>query len=167
MLIWIITARKYYPNLIPHPDPRGHIFLRHLLVKMWNIWDATREHVLWHVRPRKTQISLCVRSVWSESSILFILGYPKCAHAQTDPNLRWAHVSDGTFSDVAVHLVKQRPLWINNHGPLVQSIVSLTSSLVVKTLTILVSTTSNLQVFYWKNMSNLCKMLLTFFQQKY
>ena len=35
----------------------------------------------------------------------------------------------------------------NNQGPVVQSIVSLTSLLVVKMLTVLVSTVSNLQVF--------------------
>ena len=154
MLIWIITARIYYPNLIPHPNPWGHIFLRHGLSRLIGknveyLRRNARERTFWHVRPRKTQISLCFRSVWPESSIPFILGYPKCAHAQTDPNLRWMHVSDGTFSDVAVHLVKQRLLWINNHGPVVQSTVSLTSSLVVKTLTIPVST-SNLLVFLLK-----------------
>ena len=35
-------------------------------------------------------------------------------------------------------------------GPVVQSVVSLTSSLVVKMLTVLVSTISNLQVFLLK-----------------
>ena len=42
-----------------------------------------------------------------------ILDYPKCAqrrfrsdcaNAQSDLNLRWEHMSDGTFLDVAVHL---------------------------------------------------------------
>ena len=37
-----------------------------------------------------------------------------------------------------------------NQGPVVQSIVSLTSSLVVKMLTVLVSTISNSQVFLLK-----------------
>ena len=45
---------------------------------------------------------------------LCILGYPKsaqrrfrsdCANAQSDLNLRWAHVSEGTFSDVTDHIV--------------------------------------------------------------
>ena len=36
----------------------------------------------------------------------------------------------------------------NNQGPVVQSIVSLTSTLVVKILTVLVSTLSNSQVFF-------------------
>ena len=35
----------------------------------------------------------------------------------------------------------------HNQGPVVQSIVSLTNSLVVKMLTVLVNTISNLQVF--------------------
>ena len=62
--------------------------------------------------------------------------------------------------------------WLNKKvrfgamGPLVQSIVSLTSSLVlvVKMLTVLVRTISHSQVFLLKKM---CVELLTFFQQKY
>ena len=65
--------------------------------------------------PTRTQISLRIRAVWSESSLsvwtswkLCILGYPKCgwwrfwldrANAQANLNLRWVHMS-GTFSDV-------------------------------------------------------------------
>ena len=41
--------------------------------------------------------------------------------------------------------------------PVVQSIFSLTSSLVVKMLTVLVSTMSNSQVFLLKNVSSFCK----------
>ena len=48
-------------------------------------------------------------------------------------------------------------------GPVVQSAVSLTSWLVVKMLTVLVSTISNSQVFLLKK----CEKLLTFLQQKY
>ena len=51
--------------------------------------------------------------------------------------------------------VKSFPL---DQGPVVQSIVSLTSSLVVKMLTVLVSTMSNSQVFLLKkNVSSFCK----------
>ena len=50
-----------------------------------------------------------------------------------------------------------------NQGPVVQSIISLTSSLVVKMLTVLVSTISNSQVFLLKMWGK----LLTSFQQKY
>ena len=46
-----------------------------------------------------------------------------------------------------------------NQGPVVQSIVSLTSSLVVKLLTVLVSTISNSQVFLMKK----CKSYSHFF----
>ena len=54
-------------------------------------------------------------------------------------------------------------------GPVVQSIVSLKTSLVVKLLTVLVSTIFNLQVFMLKKCEKLLQMqkLLTFFQQKY
>ena len=51
-----------------------------------------------------------------------------------------------------------------SQGPDVQSIVSLTSSLVVKMLTVLVSTISNSQVFLLKMQM---QKLLIFFQQKY
>ena len=54
-------------------------------------------------------------------------------------------------------------------GPVVQSIISLTSSLVVKILTDLVSTISNSQVFLLKNVSIFCKekSYSHFFQQKF
>ena len=42
-------------------------------------------------------------------------------------------------------------------GPVVQSVVSFTSSLVVKMLNVLVSRISNSQVFLLKNMSSFCK----------
>ena len=52
-------------------------------------------------------------------------------------------------------------------GPLVQSIVSLTSLLVVKMLTVLVSTISNSQVFLLKNCEKLlqCKSYAHFFSK--
>ena len=43
-----------------------------------------------------------------------------------------------------------------NQGPVVQSIVSLTSSLVVKMLTVLVRKISNSQLFLLKNVSSFC-----------
>ena len=55
-------------------------------------------------------------------------------------------------------------------GPVVQSIVSLTSLLVFKMLTVLESTISNSQVFLLKkNVSSFCKCksYSHFFQQKY
>ena len=51
-------------------------------------------------------------AVWSEYSLSalrnYILSYPKCAQwrfSQSDVNLRWAHMSDGTFSYVTVHML--------------------------------------------------------------
>ena len=49
-------------------------------------------------------------------------------------------MSEGTFSDVTAH--------VNLLGSVVQSVVSLMSSLVVKILTVLVSTRSNSQVCF-------------------
>ena len=45
----------------------------------------------------------------------------------------------------------------NTQGPVFQSIVSLTSSLVVKMLTVLVSTITNSQAFLLTNVSSFCK----------
>ena len=65
----------------------------------------------------KTQISLHIRAAWSvfivRINYLCIFGYQKCAqcrfwsdfmNAQVDLNLQLAHMSEGTFSDVAAHL---------------------------------------------------------------
>ena len=51
------------------------------------------------------------------------------------------------------------------HGPVIQSVVSLTSSLVVKMLTVLVSTISDSQVFFAEKKMQMQK-LLTFFCSK-
>ena len=50
---------------------------------------------------------------------------------------------------------------INTLGPVVQSLVSLTSLLVVKSLTVLVSKISNSQVFCCKNVSSFCNAKAT------
>ena len=65
---------------------------------------------------KKTQVNLNIRAVWSVFFVhmkkLCILGYRKCArwrfwsdcaNAQSDQNLQWAHMSEGTFSDVGAH----------------------------------------------------------------
>ena len=72
---------------------------------------------LWHVRSMKTQISLRIRAVWSVFVVHMkkhsILGYPKCAegrfrsdcaNAQADLNLRWEHMSEGTFTDIVAQI---------------------------------------------------------------
>ena len=55
----------------------------------------------------------------------------------------------------------------NDLDPVVQSIFSLTSSLVVKMLTVLVSSISNSQVFLLKKKNVSSKSSHFFFQQKY
>ena len=64
---------------------------------------------------------------------------------QSDLNLCKARISGGMFSDTAAQ------------DSVVQSIISLTSSLVVKMLTALVSTVSNSVIFAKKNVSSFCK----------
>ena len=56
--------------------------------------------------------------------------------------------------------------WTLYLGPVVQSIVSLTSLLVVKMLTVLVNTISNSQVFLLKNVSSFCKCKVAFANAK-
>ena len=55
---------------------------------------------------------------------------------------------------------------IKEQGPDVQSVVSLTSSLMVKMLAVLVSTLSNSQLFLLKNVSRFCKTTRIFFSAK-
>ena len=70
-----------------------------------------------HVRPAKIQIRLRIRAVWSESSLgalwidkgaTFLQAgnghWSDYADAQADLSLCWAHMSEGTVSDVAVHM---------------------------------------------------------------
>ena len=73
----------------------------------------------WHVRPAKTQISLGIRPVWSESSLCTqwvpkdpSLGLSSCgqrrlwsdwAAAQADLSLRWAHKPFYWFCHEAAH----------------------------------------------------------------
>ena len=74
-------------------------------------------YTFWHTRTTKTQISMRICAVWSVFVVriqkLCILGYPKCAqwrfwsdcaNAQADLNLRWAHMSEGTFAYVAANM---------------------------------------------------------------
>ena len=46
---------------------------------------------MWPVRPAKTQISLGIRPVWSESSLCdqLVAKDPSFLHAQADLSLRW------------------------------------------------------------------------------
>ena len=64
------------------------------------------------------------RAVWSVLVVhmkkLCICGHPKCAqwrfwsdcaNAQADLNLRWAHTSEGTLSEVATHIMISAAIW--------------------------------------------------------
>ena len=58
--------------------------------------------------------------------------------------------SEGTSKYLGQGPVVQSIVSLTSQGPVVQSIISLTSSLVIKMLTVLVSTVSNSQVFLLK-----------------
>ena len=72
----------------------------------------------------------------------------KATHRSPRPACNWKKIS--TFTD---------------QGPVVQSIVSLMSLLVIKMLTVLVSTISNLQVFCWKMWVAFAKATHIFFSK--
>ena len=88
----------------------------------------------WHVHPAKTQISLGVRPVWSESSLCaqWVAKGPSFLHAesedwsdwadaQADLSLRWAHMPFCWFCHVAaqikgknIHVCCRSSYWIPN-----------------------------------------------------
>ena len=80
----------------------------------------TRESVR-HARPAKTQTSLRIRAVWLKSllhtrgnfTFLAIQKEPSAdSECAGDLNLRWAHMSEGMFSDVAALIGIYRSYWI-------------------------------------------------------
>ena len=71
----------------------------------------------------------------------------------------------GTSNEYPQYVLQEK--YKKYQGQVVQNIVSLTSSLVVKMLTALVSTISNSQVFLLKKCELLLQMQLKFFQQNY
>ena len=90
---------------------------------------------------------------------------------QAELGLRCLQCLKDTFLLGAFHIV-YLPFLIYAHtvqGPVVQRVISLTSLLVVKMLTVLVNTIFNSLVFLLKKCEKLLQMqkLLTFFQQKY
>ena len=99
----------YAVDVIFFPDGTAHMLI--------DMSVNVRKRTFWYVRPTKTEISLRIRAVWSQSSLsawknfasLTIQTTPsedsdQTANAQADQNLRWAHMSEGTFSDVVAHL---------------------------------------------------------------
>ena len=74
----------------------SHIFSRPGSNKLIN--RSTTKQTKWHVCPAKTQLSLCIHLVWSESSLCaqWVAKDTVLIHvadAQADPSLRWAHRS--------------------------------------------------------------------------
>ena len=147
------------------------------------------------MRPAKIQISLRIRAVSSESSLGVFLYSSKvsscrqrrlwsdCADARADLSLRWAHMSEGTFPDVAAQFTMSHvfyflpsTIWYisssfvatKDLGPVVQSVVSLTSLLRVISLTVLVDSIYNILIFFAEKMwvAFALQKLLTFFQLK-
>ena len=74
--------------------------------------------------------------------------------------------NDQRFNDTLTNDIVSFEQQYKNQGPVVQSIVSLTNSLVVKLLIVLASKMSKSQVFLLKHMSK-CKSFSHFLQQKY
>ena len=106
----------------------------------------------WGVRPAKTQISLGIRPVWSESSLCALWeakdpsffhadseDWSDSADAQAGLSLRWTH----GFCHALAHMFL---------GPVVQSVVSLTSSLRVISLTVLADSIHNILIFFAEKM---------------
>ena len=64
-----------------------------------------RKHTFSYVRPTKIQINLRIRTVWSESSLLAWRNLAslaiKNAPVKSQIRLRWAHMFEGKFSDIA------------------------------------------------------------------
>ena len=82
----------------------------------------------WHMRPAKTQISLDIRPVWSESSLsawrkLVSLAtnwahnedWSDWADAQADLSLRWAHSHFCWFCHKAAHLITVLSCWFPHY----------------------------------------------------
>ena len=74
------------------------------VVSIWKLSHSMTKPTKWSVRPAKTQISLGIRPVWSESDLKqnWVLSYPLStqrrlwsdwADAQADLSLRWAQKS--------------------------------------------------------------------------
>ena len=103
-----------------------------LLLIQIQINRNVRKRTLRHVNPTKAQISRYIRVFVVRMKKLCILGYPKCAqrrfwsdcaNAQTDLNLRWAHMSEGTFPDVAAQILMHHKSIHSNVGTLMYYII--------------------------------------------
>ena len=78
----------------------------------------------WPVRPAKTQISLGIRPVWSESSLCarWVANsrgqrrlWSDWAEAQADLSLSWAHRSFFCFCHTAAHIYDEKTIYKKQH----------------------------------------------------
>ena len=85
--------------------------------------QSAGSHIFGNVRPMKTQISLCILAVWSESSLSAGRNFASLAfidissedsdqtvNAQADWNLCWALMFKGTFSDFCRYNINVLPV---------------------------------------------------------
>ena len=88
--------------------------VRTLLVESENLIEMIRrmtKPAKWYVRPAKSQISLGIRPVWSESSLsAWVFSYPLNAQRRlrSDWTDRWAH---SHFVGFIMHRLKSLLLW--------------------------------------------------------
>ena len=82
---------------------------------IYSVWAAKRENVLSDMCAQRRLLSACASVQANQRLVvrrkkLFILGYPKCtqwrfwsdcANSQADRIFPWAHICEGTFSEVA------------------------------------------------------------------
>ena len=111
-------------------------------------------------------------SVAADNSLILSEHHEKCLYNADPLKPHFYKVKLGFTGVYIIFLISAqkhrliRKLILRNLGPVVQSIVSLTSSLVVKMLTVLVSIISNSQIFLVKKCEYLLQITF-FFHQKY
>ena len=116
------TESTYYPKWFTVREKYWYCDESHLLPRegfaLWAVCMWIKQHFSrlmtktnnWHVRPAKTQISLGIRPVWSESSLSawrkLVSLATQWAHSEdSDQSLRWAHRSFCWFCHEAAHLL--------------------------------------------------------------
>ena len=94
-------------------DTKGTVLV-HWCIRPTYVGRGLRKHTFRHARPTKTQISLRIRAVWSESSLsawrnctsLAVQNatsedYDQSARMRTDMKLRWVHI-EGWSQDCSI-----------------------------------------------------------------
>ena len=141
-----------------------------LLGEMTNIFPAPCENMpLGHMQTAKAQISICISSHWSVFTFHL---QNHLSQGTTKPTIRLVRPAKSQIN------LRTRTVWWssllityafgNILGPVVQSVVSLTSSLRVISLTVLADSIYNILIFFAEKMwvAFALQKLLTFFQQK-